>query len=241
MKTRYTFIFALFILVCTSCKDKDKDPEPDSCAGFAVTAQVDEDDISVQTTGGVAPYTYSLDGSNYGASNLFANKAMGDYTVYAKDAKGCVQSAPAAVNAFTDARDGQTYKTVKIGSQVWMAENLNYALPDSSWCYENEPDSCAKYGRLYNFNGAQLACPAGWHLPSNEEWSILEKTLGMSDSEIGKGGSRGTNEGDKLKVGGSTGFNALMAGMYQGGGDFMTLMIILSFGPQQVRMEMLII
>ena len=117
------------------------------------------------------------------------------------------------VSTFTDKRDGKVYKIVKIGSQVWFAENLNYAA-EGSVCYERSTDSCAKYGRLYTWETAMKACPAGTHLPTDDEWTTLvdyvggRKTAGtMLKSSTGwknkSGVPAGTNE---------YGFSALPSG-----------------------------
>jgi len=74
--------------------------------------------------------------------------------------------------AFADSRDGKIYIKVKIGNQTWMAENLNYNIKNSR-CYDDNPDNCKKYGRLYDWEAAKKACPIGWHLPSNGEWKTL--------------------------------------------------------------------
>ena len=102
-------------------------------------------------------------------------------------------------NSITDTRDGKTYITVKIGTQTWMAENLNYNTNSGSWCYENNTSNCTKYGRLYDWETAKKVCPSGWHLPSDDEWKKLEMFLGMSKTDADNTGWRGTEEGKKLK------------------------------------------
>jgi uncharacterized protein (TIGR02145 family) len=93
-----------------------------------------------------------------------------------------------AKDFYVDLRNGKTYKYVKIDKQTWMAENLNYKT-GNSWCFDDLGQNCEKYGRLYDWNSAKSACPAGWHLPKEEEWQTLIDFAGGKD-----------NAGKKLKA-----------------------------------------
>ena len=122
----------------------------------------------------------------------------------------CLYLKNSNVGTMTDSRDGKTYKTVKIGSQIWMAENLNYRTRDS-YCYEDKISNCDKYGRLYTWDAAITACPSGWHLPSHAEWETLVTAVG---GESGAGTKLKSTSG-WLKDGNgsdSFGFSALPAG-----------------------------
>ncbi|MCK5821940.1 MAG: hypothetical protein KAH17_08635 [Bacteroidales bacterium] len=164
---------------------------------------------------------------------------------------------------FTDGRDGNTYQGMKIGSQIWMNENLAY-LP-SITSYDIVSDSIAHfyvgsyygtdvseakasesyktYGVLYNWHAAVYdpnsssvdICPDGWHLPSNDEWKILEETLGMSSLDLertlaaresGKVGLKlkSTHGWDEDGSGSNlSGFNALPAGFVNTNGGFLSV------------------
>jgi uncharacterized protein (TIGR02145 family) len=122
------------------------------------------------------------------------------------------------IGSMIDPRDGQSYKTVKIGTQTWMAENLNYETANS-WCYENDPANCEKYGRLYLWESAQKGCPSGWHLPSDAEWKELNDYLGGANA-AGKKMKSTTDWHGHLSVNNSSGFSALPSGFRNYNGSF---------------------
>ena len=92
-------------------------------------------------------------------------------------AGGCKRQIKPVLGEMTDSRDGHTYQTVTLKEQTWLAQDLNYETDNNSWCYDDDPANCEIYGRLYDWEASKTACPAGWHLGSDEEWSTLIKNL----------------------------------------------------------------
>lgn len=123
-------------------------------------------------------------------------------------------------NILTDARDSNKYKLVTIGSQVWMAENLNFET-EKSRCYDNSNGNCLKYGRLYTWADAQSVCPEGTHLPSYDEFNALYKYVheeqqsnGSTEAKFLKS-KEGWKDYNGKKGGDDTyGFSALPAGLF---------------------------
>lgn len=79
---------------------------------------------------------------------------------------------------FTDSRDGKIYKTIVIGNQTWMAENLAYKANEGCWAYNRDSGNVATYGYLYTWESAKVSCPNGWRLASDAEWTTLSEYLG---------------------------------------------------------------
>lgn len=156
-----------------------------------------------------------------------------EYKIYAyagsnqsTDITGTIR--PEAIpNTFKDERDDKFYRYVEIGSQIWMAENLNYYTSTGSWYPNDSEDNSDDFGCLYDLKTAKISCPQGWHLPTDEEWKTLERTLGMDESEIDIIGERESGKvGEKLQKQHPfldvepSGFDAQFAGMRRSDGSY---------------------
>ena len=207
-----------------------KDPEPLTIelSGENTTSIGGTDgSIDLSVSGGISPYSYSW--SNGATVQDIDNLTAGVYSVTVTDSRdSTIIDSIRIYDTFVDSRDGQRYKAVTIGDQVWMAENLNIGIMIDSlqlgtdndtiekYCYHNSEDLSDIYGSLYpweemmDFNPSdagnpgtlQGVCPVGWHLSTDEEWKELEMFLGMSEGDANSINTRGTSEGGKLKEAG---------------------------------------
>jgi len=114
-------------------------------------------------------------------------------------------------NTLVDERDGQSYKTIKVGESIWMARNLNFETEGSTW-YENKKKYANKHGRLYTWEEAKTVCPSGWRLPSDEDWTALINAYGGSE-----------NAGLELKADGTSGFDVFFSGFRDSVGTYYDL------------------
>jgi uncharacterized protein (TIGR02145 family) len=106
--------------------------------------------------------------------------------------------------SFMDENDGKSYKVIKIGNQVIMAENYaKITSKGNGWAYEDTDTNVEKYGYLYDWEAAKNSAPKGWHLPVKEEWESLHTFLGGDDKKVY----------EQTKVGGSSGFEGVFGGL----------------------------
>ena len=144
------------------------------------------------------------------------------YRAYATNSSGTTYGQEYQILTLVTDVDGNEYKTVKIGDQVWMAENLktttyndNSEIPNVTndalwtglssgayaWANNNEEINKPLYGALYNWHAVaeDKLCPEGWHVPTDEEFQALELYLGISQADVGTENWRGTDQGERIK------------------------------------------
>ena len=241
-------VLAITTTVFQACKKTEENTnQPPTCKitsplngqeitkGESVTISVEAND----SDGTITEVRFSIDGVGKGSDSSYPynynwntdNEDIGNHTLKATsvDNGGTVttdeidifMTEGGSTGTFTDPRDDQTYTTIDIGSQTWFAVNLNYNT-GNSWCYDNNGSNCDIYGRLYTWEAATSACPDGWHLPSDDEWTTLIDFLGGEDVAGGKMKETGTTHWNSPNTGAtnSSGFTALPGGYRSTNGGF---------------------
>jgi uncharacterized protein (TIGR02145 family) len=126
-------------------------------------------------------------------------------------------------NTLKDLRDGQVYRTVKIGDQIWMAENLKYNA-EGSLCYDDVDSNCVKYGPLYDWATAKNVCPTDWRLPTKKEMETLLAAAsgGSTAGKVLKSKTGWPKDNDGFDGNGTDdySFSALPGGRWEDGGPY---------------------
>lgn len=103
------------------------------------------------------------------------------------------------VDTMTDPRDGQSYPVRQYGKQIWMVQNLFHETSGSLPIRSQSGNVVVEFGLLYPYADATGACPPGWHLPSDAEWKVLEKNIGVPENDLDKTAFRGNPAGGRMK------------------------------------------
>jgi uncharacterized protein (TIGR02145 family) len=226
--------YTVIVTDLNSCKKVDSVliSEPDSIT-ITIDKIIDEfkttsdGSIDISVSGGTPPYSYNW--SNAAITEDIDNLTSANYTVEVTDSKSCMKQKEILINrldSITDI-DGNKYDIVKIGEQVWTAENLKTTKYNDGWeivnimAPGNDEDSIPVYGRLYTWyviNGGEM-CPEGWHVPTDSDWSTLVDSLRGPELAGGSLKESGTEHWFSPNTGATnqSGFTALPAG--QGGSD----------------------
>ena len=238
MKTIKSLLLVIVVaIVFTSCQ---KQPTADFTAS-KITAGVDESITFSNNSTDADSYSWEfgdgLTSTDENATHSYT--AIGTYSVkliaYSKNEKkeddktSTITIEGNETGTFTDSRDGKTYKTVKIGNQWWMSENLAYKVDSAGcycWAYDHNENNVSTYGYLYDWWTAHvLAPPTGWHLPNNAVWTPLTDYLGGESVAGGKMKETGTIHWSSPNEGAtnSSGFTGLASGYRGNSGSFYDL------------------
>lgn len=192
--------------------------------------------IDLTISGGYPPFSclWSTGSTKEDLNSLGA----GIYHVIVTDSEDQVGMADIVLSDSLKDYDGNAYSIVKIGGQYWMGENLKVThapdgTPVTGYAFGDNESKVSIYGRLYTWdvamNGAiveeaQGICPIGWHVPSDEEFKVLEMHLGMTRAQADKVNIwRGTGVGASLIYGGASGYDAMLSGRRLPGGAYSLL------------------
>jgi len=236
---RNVIVFTLIIICTVSCNKKDTTNAPLRLMSITISPSSDtlyigemlqftcmstySDNTTQNVDSSVTWGTSPGASGSISANGLFtAHDSIAGMETITAAYQGQTDQAAVTVSTNITDIDGNTYRTVKIGNQWWMAENLKVthyrngdAIPNvtdatewsnlttGAYCnYDNDEGHVDTYGRLYDWysvNDSRNIAPEGWHVPTDEEWKELEMYLGMSQSEADDIGKRGIDEGGKLK------------------------------------------
>lgn len=186
------FVVSLILSACSENPSSNEDPTGQESSSLSSSflgssgAQNSSTKLSSSDSGNSS--SFSSGESPLSSSPMHAESSSSSLT---KNSSSSKDSSPDIVRqtqkasmgrygTFTDARDSKSYHWTEIGAQVWMADNIDFeAATDAGECFEYNSLACPLFGRMYDYSQAQSACPTGWHLPSDIEYRVLLKSVGV--------------------------------------------------------------